>query len=158
MRPPGGGLGEAAPGSCATRACATARRPGREPAVEDGIAVLPFEWRHVDAACVLPPLGSVRRQISGSEDTLGPDRFTAFLEGELDRLVAEGGFLTIVLHLFMQEWLGEERLNTLLDRLGAAARSEQLIVAPLAEVAERVLAEPDEFPGPVALDTASWSA
>ena len=84
--------------------------------------------------------------------------FIAFLERELDRLVAGGGFLTIVLHLFMQEWLGEDRLNALLDRLGAAARSEQLIVAPLAEVAERVLARPDEFPGPAALDTTSWSA
>jgi hypothetical protein len=100
----------------------------------------------------------VRALISGSEDALGPDEFVAFLERELDRLIADGGFLTIVLHLFMQEWLGEERLNALLDRLGAAVRSGELIVAPLAEVAERVLARQDEFPGQTALDTASWSS
>jgi hypothetical protein len=103
--------------------------------------VLPFDWSHVDAACVLPPMTAAREAMTGSPDPVGPEAFAAYLGRELDRTVAEGGLLTLILHPFMLEWLGEDRLDALLGRLAAAARSEELAVAPMAEIAGRLLAE-----------------
>ena len=70
LRPPGGMLG---PGGlevlrdAGLRYCSPAGSGAGE---EKGIALLPFQWRHLDASCVLPPLGAVRREISGSSDPL----------------------------------------------------------------------------------------
>src|SRR3954469_9064177 len=58
LRPPGGQLGgggTAVLRDAGLRYCSPA---GAGAGLEDGIALLTFEWRHVDASCVLPPLGS----------------------------------------------------------------------------------------------------
>jgi peptidoglycan/xylan/chitin deacetylase (PgdA/CDA1 family) len=157
LRPPGGGLG---PGGTAVlreaglRYCSPA---GRGAGVRDGLALLPFQWRHVDATCVLPPLAPVREQMTGSPDPLDPPAFLAFLDRELATLATEGGYMTLVLHPFMLEWLSGEQLDRLFDRIATAARSDGLHVAPCAAVAEHLLANPD-LPGddPV-LDPTSWT-
>lgn len=156
LRPPGGQLGEGGTGvlrEAGLRYCSPA---GAGAGSEDGIALLPFEWRHVDASCVLPPLGSAREQIGGSRDPVEPTRFLAWLEAEIGRLADGGGYLAIVLHPFMLGWFGEERLAALLDRVAAAA-GEEVWVAPCAEVAEHVAAHPDRFGNGAVLDTASWT-
>ena len=53
---------------------------GEGAGVSDGVALVPFRWDHVDASCVLPPLGSVRERIAGSPDPLDPGAFLAYLE------------------------------------------------------------------------------
>jgi peptidoglycan/xylan/chitin deacetylase (PgdA/CDA1 family) len=156
MRPPGGQLG---PGGLAVlreaglRYCSPA---GAGAGVKDGIALLPFQWQHVDATCVLPPLAPVRERMTGSPDPLDADAFLAYLEGEIERLSREGGFATIVLHLFMLDWLGEDRLAPLLERLGVMARRGELWLATSAEIAEHMLASPERFAGGTAPDPTSW--
>lgn len=133
MRPPGGGLGEGGLEvlqDAGLRHCSPA---GEGAGVEDGIVVLPFDWRHVDASCVLPSLGGPARE---------PAEFLAFLESELERLSRDGGFLTIILHPFMLEWFGAERLGGLLDRVAEANAEGNLWAARCDEVAERLLSEP----------------
>ena len=116
LRPPGGRLG---PGGvhvlheAGLRYCSPA---GAGAGVEDGVALLPFQWRHLDASCVLPPLAAAREQMTGSPDPVEPAAFVAFLETEIDRLAVDDGFLAIVLHPFMLDWLGEGHLRALLDR------------------------------------------
>jgi peptidoglycan/xylan/chitin deacetylase (PgdA/CDA1 family) len=157
MRPPGGRLGAGGLGvlrEADLRYCSPA---GEGAGVEDGIALLPFQWRHVDAACVLPPLAPVRERIAGSPDPLGPDAFLAHLEGEIERLARKGGFATIVLHLFMLDWLGEERLGALLDLVREAKDRGDLWLATCGQVAEHVLAHPDGFRGGATLDATSWA-
>ncbi|HEX8689336.1 MAG TPA: polysaccharide deacetylase family protein [Solirubrobacterales bacterium] len=157
LRPPGGGLG---PGGvealreAGLRYCSPA---GQGAGHQDGVALLPFQWRHVDATCVLPALASVRERMTGSPDPLDPAAFVAFLDRELATLAAEGGYMTTVLHPFMLDWLGEERLGELLDRIVDASRRQDLWVAPCADVAEHVLAEPEQFADGVRLDTTSWT-
>jgi peptidoglycan/xylan/chitin deacetylase (PgdA/CDA1 family) len=147
MRPPGGQLGpggtevlrEAGLRYCSPDAGASSSASSaKEARVEDGIAVLPFRWRHVDASCVLP-LTQAREEISGSPDPIEPGAFLTYLESEIKRLATEGGFATFILHPFMLEWLGEERLGALLDRLDAARRGGELWIATCVEVAEHVL-------------------
>lgn len=157
LRPPGGRLGEGGTGilrKAGLRYCSPA---GAGAGYEDGVALLPFEWRYVDASCVLPPLGAAREQIGGSPDPVEPARFLAWLEGEIGRLAQEGGYMAIVLHPFMLGWLGEERLAALLDRVAAAAESDEVWVVPCAEVADHIAAHSDRFGNGAVLDTVSWT-
>lgn len=154
LRPPGGRLGPGGVGvlrDAGLRYCSPA---GTGPGVEDGVALLPFEWRHLDASCVLPPLAGAREQMTGSPDPVEPTTFVASLRAEIDRLAEDGGFLAIVLHPFMLAWLGEERLDALLDSVAAA---EGLRVARCRDVADWVLAQPDRFAGGTVLDATSWA-
>lgn len=155
LRPPGGRLG---PGDTAVlrdaglRYCSPA---GAGAGVEGGIALLPFQWRHLDASCVLPPLAEAREQMTGSPDPVEPEAFVASLAAEIDGLAA-GGYMAIVLHPFMLAWLGDVHLEALLDRI-AAASQDGLWVARCDEVAEHVLAYPDRFAGGTSLDATTWA-
>jgi peptidoglycan/xylan/chitin deacetylase (PgdA/CDA1 family) len=164
MRPPGGGLGEDGIGVLRAAGLGYASPAGQGAGLadaEDGgpcIALLPFQWRHVDASCLLPPLGPVREEMTGSPAPLDPDRFLAYLKAELTRLVEEGGFATTVLHpVTIDAWLGEERLAAFLDDVAEAERSGGLRVAPCRDVARDVLANAERFEGGTTLDSASWA-
>lgn len=157
LRPPGGRLG---PGGTAVLRDAGLRycSPAGAGAGEDGgIALLPFQWRHVDASCVLPPLAGAREQMTGSPDPVEPAAFLASLERSIDELAVAGGFMAIVLHPFMLAWLGDEHLATLLNRVAAAASQDELWTARCDEVANHVLAHPDRFAGATTLDATSWA-
>ncbi len=159
LRPPGGQLGPAGLDTLREAGLRYCSPAGEGASADDGVALLPFQWRHVDASCVLPPLAPVREQMSGSSDPLDPGAFLGFLEAEIERLSREGGFATIVLHLLMLDWLGEEHLAVLLDRLEAAARSGDLWLAPCTEVAEHLLAHREAFPREgTCLDSTGWTA
>jgi peptidoglycan/xylan/chitin deacetylase (PgdA/CDA1 family) len=157
LRPPGGGLG---PGGIEVlresglRYCSPA---GKGVGIDDGVALLPFQWRHVDATCMLPPLAPVREQMTGSPDPLDPAAFVAFLDRELTGLATEGGYMAIVLHPFMFEWLGREQLNSLIKRIAVSSRRDDLWVAPCAAVATHALGHPGRLDDGVVLDTTSWT-
>lgn len=158
MRPPGGLLGPG--GLDALRAgglryCSPA---GAGASAADGVALLPFQWRHVDAACTLAPLTAAREQMTGSPDPVEPTAFLASLLEEIGELQRRGGYIAIVLHPVMFGWFGSERLAILLDRVAAAAADGELWVARCADLAEHVLDGAAGFAAGTALDTASWSA
>jgi hypothetical protein len=123
---------------------------------KDGIALLPFQWRHLDASCVLPPLAHIRERMTGSPDPVDPGAFVASLEREVAQLEA-GGYLAIVLHPFMLGWLGAQNLAALLDRIAAASAADELWVARCADVAAHVLADPERFQDGTTLDGSSWA-
>lgn len=157
LRPPGGRLG---PSGLAVLRKAGLRycSPAGAGAGEDGgIALLPFQWRHVDAGCVLPPLAAAREQMTGSPDPVEPAAFLASLERAIDELATAGGYVAIVLHPFMLEWLGDEHLAALLDRIAAAADGDEIKVARCDEAAEHVLAHPEQFRGGTVPDATSWA-
>jgi peptidoglycan/xylan/chitin deacetylase (PgdA/CDA1 family) len=135
FRPPGGQLGAGGIEVLREAGLRYCSPEGQALAVEGGVAVLPFKWRHVDAACVLPPMTAAREEIAGSPDPLDAGAFLGYIESELVRLAAEGGFATLILHPFMLDWLGEDRLATLLDSLSKASADNRLWVATCAEVA-----------------------
>jgi peptidoglycan/xylan/chitin deacetylase (PgdA/CDA1 family) len=136
MRPPGGALGAGGTAvlrEAGLRYCAPA---GTGAGAEEGLALLPFRWRHVDASCVLPDLGPARE----------PAEFLADLEADLEGLARDGGHIALVLHPFMLDWLGEGRLAAILDRLAEAGGRGELWPAPCREVAAHVLANPEAVP------------
>ena len=157
LRPPGGQLGEGGLRvlrEAGLRYCSPA---GSGAGLGEGVALLPFEWRHLDASCVLPPLGSAREQISGSREPIEPTRFATWLEEEIGRLAQDGGYMAIVLHPFMLGWLGKEPLAALLDRVAEAAAGDEIWVTTCAKCAEYVTAHSDRFGNGAVLDTASWT-
>jgi peptidoglycan/xylan/chitin deacetylase (PgdA/CDA1 family) len=153
MRPPGGQLGRGGLDVLRKAGLSYASPAGAGAGVEDGVALLPFQWRHVDASCLLPPLGAVRGQMTGSPDPIDPGAFLAYLETEIERLSREGGFATIVLHLPLLDWLGEPNLASLLDKLS----SSDAWLARCGQAAEHVLAHPEAFMGGATLDPISWT-
>jgi peptidoglycan/xylan/chitin deacetylase (PgdA/CDA1 family) len=157
LRPPGGLLGDGGVGVLAEAGLRYASPAGSGAGSEDGVALLPFDWRHVDAASVLPGLEPVRERMSSSPRPLEPAAFLACLERSLDDLTGDGGYLAIVLHLAMLDWLGEARLGTLLDRVATASEASELWLAPCAEAAAHVLSRADAFRGGARLDSASWT-
>jgi peptidoglycan/xylan/chitin deacetylase (PgdA/CDA1 family) len=158
FRPPGGRLGAGGLEAIREAGLLYCSPAGTGLSQDDGLALVPFEWRHVDASCVLPPLAPVRERMTGSGDPLEPARFVEYLGGEIDRLVAEGGHLCLVLHPFMVEkWMGDGLLGALLDRVEKAAKFEDVWVAPCGKVAEHVLEQPERFDGTTELDATSWA-
>jgi peptidoglycan/xylan/chitin deacetylase (PgdA/CDA1 family) len=157
MRPPGGALGAGGLDvlrEAGLRYCSPA---GAGASAVDGIALLPFQWRHVDAACTLPPLAVAREQMTGSADPVEPPAFLDSLDAAIGGL-AQGDFIALVLHPVMLDWLGSENLAILLDRIAAAAADGELRVARCADVAEHVLDRAEQFEAGTTLDTAGWSA
>jgi peptidoglycan/xylan/chitin deacetylase (PgdA/CDA1 family) len=157
FRPPGGLLGAGGLDvlrEAGLRHCSPA---GAGAGAADGIALLPFQWRHVDAACTLPGLDAAREQMTGSADPVDPAAFVASLDAEIETLAQSGGYIAIVLHPVMLAWLGRERLGTLLDRVAAASSRGDLRVGRCADVAGDVLADPASFGNGTVLDTASWT-
>jgi peptidoglycan/xylan/chitin deacetylase (PgdA/CDA1 family) len=157
LRPPGGQLGAGGTRvlrEAGLRYCSPA---GAGAGADGDIGLLPFQWRHVDAGCVLPPLTAAREQMTGSPDPVFPAVFVASLEAAIDQLAEDGGYVAVVLHPFMLEWLGEERLAGLLDRVALAAAQEQVWVGRCVDVAEHVLSEPERFRNGTVLDRTGWT-
>ena len=158
MRPPGGGLGEGGLEVLRDAGLAHCSPAGKGAGVDGDLALLPFQWRHVDASCLLPGLASVREQMTGSAEVIDPDRFLAHLEAELGRLAEAGSFATFVLHpITIDNWFGEDRLGALLDRVAAARESDELRVAPCRDVAEQLLEHGEAPKGNAVFDPTSWS-
>ena len=157
LRPPGGQLGTGGTRVLREAGLTYCSPAGAGAGDADGVALLPFEWRHLDASCVLPPLAAAREQISGSGDPIEPAAFVAWLEAEIGRLAEAGGYMAIVLHPFMLGWLGDENLVALLDRVATMAAGGEVRVARCAEVAEYVGDHSERFVNGAVLDSSSWT-
>ncbi|HEY7456362.1 MAG TPA: polysaccharide deacetylase family protein [Solirubrobacterales bacterium] len=156
LRPPGGQLGDGGVEVLREAGLRYASPAGAGAGTEGGIALLPFQWRHVDATSMLPGLDPVREQMTGAPDPLDPDTFVAYVEGEVGD-IERGGFMSIVLHLPLLDWLGEDRLTALLGRL-RVARESGVWVPTYDAAAGRVLADPKEFERATKLDPTTWAA
>jgi len=153
LRPPGGQLGEGGVEILREAGLHYASPAGEGAGIENDIALLPFQWRHVDATSMLPGLDPVREQMTGSPTPINPDTFTTYLQGEIERIEANGGFMAIVLHLPLLQWLGESNLATILNQLSTT----QSWVARNDKVAAHLLANKDAFREGTTLDSASWT-
>ncbi len=157
LRPPGGQLGEGGTRVLREAGLTYCSPAGAGAGTEDGVSLLPFEWCHLDASCVLPPLAAARKQISGSPDPVEPATFVAWLKAEIGRLAEDGGYMAIVLHPFMLGWLGDEPFATLLGHVASASTGDEVWVAGCAEVAEQMSAHPERFGNGAVLDSTSWT-
>ncbi len=157
MRPPGGSLGAGGLGVLRDAGLRYSSPAGAGASAAEGMALLPFQWSHVDAACTLPGLGAAREQISGSTDPVDPATFLASLLAEIAALPERGEWIAIVLHPVMLDWFGRKHLESLLDRVAAAVANDGPWAGRCADAADRVLADPASFRNGTVLDSAGWT-
>jgi peptidoglycan/xylan/chitin deacetylase (PgdA/CDA1 family) len=159
MRPPGGALGDGGLDVIREAGLRYSSPAGAGAGCDGGeAALLPFQWRHVDATSVLPGLGEVRTEMTGSPDPLDPAAFLLSLGDDLGRLARDGGYAAIVLHPAMLDWLGEESFEAILARVAQRRAAGEIWVARCVDVADHVLSHCGDFEQGAILDASGWSA
>ncbi|KAK0712694.1 hypothetical protein B0T26DRAFT_873044 [Lasiosphaeria miniovina] len=109
----------------------------------DGVVVLPFEWRAVDAFYYMDKFAGIRRAHGAPETVLPPAEFRAFLLAKIDGVVRDNSFMSILFHPFLQT--SEEKL-ALMDEVLARIRADPDIwCAPCNKVARWVAEHPELF-------------
>ncbi|KXX77091.1 Peptidoglycan deacetylase [Madurella mycetomatis] len=103
---------------------------------KEGVVVLPFEWRAVDAFWYMEKFSGIRKEHREAEEVLSPGEFKEWLMGRIDEAKETGGFLSILFHPFLQT--SEEKFGVLEDVLKKISADEEIWVAPCREVAEWV--------------------
>jgi len=128
FRPPGGEL--------TSRSSALLRHTGfdwcsprgDDAAVEDGLALIPFDWDMVDAYHLMESFASLRSERGDPEAPRDPDALAAHLE---QRLTTARGRQTLILHPFLMldpAWAGG--VSRVLAAIAEGARSRRTWVVP----------------------------
>jgi peptidoglycan/xylan/chitin deacetylase (PgdA/CDA1 family) len=117
FRPPGGDLTGASLGLLRELGFTYCSPAGDAVELEDGIAILPFQWRLLDAYHYLPRFAELRERDTGSADPLPPEHLAAAIA----EAVGRDGHTSLVFHPFLTE--SEERFAVLRQALTAAGQA-----------------------------------
>jgi peptidoglycan-N-acetylglucosamine deacetylase len=79
--------------------CSPLSCPGSH--VEDGLAILPFQWRHVDAYLMDPVLNAYRADNAASPTPIPAHEWAAILERAIEEAVEHRRHLTVIFHPYM---------------------------------------------------------
>lgn len=104
--------------------------------VRDGIVVLPFDWRDVDAFYYMDKFTSIREAHGEQAGVLPPHAFEEHLLATIQQVVDSGGYASILFHPFLQT--SDEKL-AVMDRVLARLASDSSVwCAPCRDVASWV--------------------
>jgi peptidoglycan/xylan/chitin deacetylase (PgdA/CDA1 family) len=149
FRPPGGRLNPASLSLLERLGFDYCSPAGRGVGVLEGVVILPFDWRLIDAYYYLPRFGDLRKADTGSGDPLAPSRFRETIEATLESTIHDGGHLSLLFHPFLLEQ--DDRFEVLREALGVLAE-DRIWCAPYQEVASRVRKHPQDFSDEICLD------
>jgi peptidoglycan/xylan/chitin deacetylase (PgdA/CDA1 family) len=161
FRPPGGGLTARTLALLAEHGYTYVSPAGGREGLLDGLAVLPFRWPLVDAYAYLPQFAGLREHYAGSPDPYGPERMCVEMTAALRAHAARGGHLALLFHPFSVAFTGEDgwaALDAVLDETARLADDGAVAVPRMDEAAAWMLARPEDFDHPPALDDATWMA
>lgn len=146
FRPPGGGVNEWTWGLLREFGVEYVSPLGGDVGVgREGVVVLPFEWKAVDAFWYMEKFKGVRKEYGEGEEVLGPGEFREWLMGRIDEVVRSGGFMSILFHPFLQT--SEEKFEVMEEVLKRISEDGEIWVAPCQEVAKWVGEHPELFQG-----------
>jgi peptidoglycan/xylan/chitin deacetylase (PgdA/CDA1 family) len=152
FRPPGGRLNPASLSLLESLGFSYCSPAGRGVGVREGMVILAFDWRSVDAYYYLPRFGDLRKADTGSGEPLAPSRFGETIEARLESTVRDGGHVSLVLHPFLEEQDDRfEVLREALETLSVLAE-DRIWCAPYQDVASWVRSHPREFSDELYLD------
>jgi peptidoglycan/xylan/chitin deacetylase (PgdA/CDA1 family) len=146
FRPPGGRLTRSSPELLKDLGFTYYSPAGLGIGFIDGLAVLPFAWRVLDAYHYLPRFGGLRETLTGSDEPLVPARFRETLDSALRGVVRDGGHLTLVFHPFLED--EEDRFRIMretLEELRVLVENHMVWCAPQQDVASWVRGHPEAF-------------
>ena len=121
----------------------------------EGMAYIPFLWENVDALYLNPRLATLRQSFGMPTGSATPTDFGLAAKLAIDRVIADGGCLSLVFHPYLAE--PAEAFATLrhvLERVAEARQSEGLWVAHGRTVGDWILAQEDFRPP--SLETRTW--
>jgi Polysaccharide deacetylase len=136
FRPPGGDLAPSSADALTSYGFAYCSPPGKDVAVRDGLAVVPFRWELLDAFHYLPHFAQRRRAALGSPDLLPPAALRVRLADALCDAVRRGAFLSLLFHPFLAD--ADDRVEAMRAVLGdvrALVDAGTAWSAPLREIA-----------------------
>jgi peptidoglycan/xylan/chitin deacetylase (PgdA/CDA1 family) len=117
------------------------------------LAVVPFEWRLIDAYYYLPRFGALRETTRGSSEPLSPARFREALGSALRGVVRDGGHLTLLFHPFLEEQEDHfEVMRSALEELRDMMQDGLVWCAPCRDVASWVRERPETLGDGLQLD------
>ncbi|KAK1753152.1 hypothetical protein QBC47DRAFT_431501 [Echria macrotheca] len=116
----------------------------------EGVVVLPFEWRAVDAFYYMDTdkFREIRGELLGrdkSDEVMGPEELRTYLMGRIEEVKRTGGFLSVLFHPFLQT--SEERFAVFEDVVRRIAEDPEIWSVPCREVAEWVAEHGESFAG-----------
>ena len=126
-------------------------------AVVEGVAVVPFRWREIDAYFYLPSLGPVREREGDGMDVLSAAVYKGRLLDRVRQVSEEGGYSAFLFHPFLTD--AEERMEVMRDVLTEVGKNRDegtIWVATCEEVAEWVLRNKEEFGCDPKWDRVEW--
>lgn len=143
FRPPGGTINERTYGLLRRHGVEYVSPLGTFGVGREGVVVLPFEWRGVDALYYMDKFADIREAHGEPRECLAPGAFRDFLLGKIDEVVAAGGYLSVLFHPFLQT--SEERFAVMEDVLQRIAGDPDIWCAPCNEVSQWVREHPSLF-------------
>jgi Polysaccharide deacetylase len=153
FRPPGGRLTPSSPELLENLGFTYCSPAGLGIGFLGSVAVLPFEWRLIDAYYYLPRFGGLRETATGSSEPLSPSRFRETLSSALQGVVRDCGHLTLLFHPFLEEQ--EDRFEIMrgaLEELRDLAEDGVVWCAPYRDVVSWVRERPGAFGNGLRLD------
>ena len=155
FRPPGGLVTEHTLGLMKERGMSYLSPAAARCAVVQDVAMVPFQWRDIDAYFYLPSLAPIRKMLGDGEECLSPTVLKERLVKRIDEVATEGGYLALLFHPFLQT--DEERMRVMREVVEyVKEKGDDVWVAPCGEVADWVLQHKDEFGTDPGWDTAEW--
>lgn len=108
--------------------------------IKNGIVVLPFDWRAVDAFYYMEKFDAIRTSHGEQPGVLSPRAFEEYLLSAIQAAVDSGGYMSILFHPFLQT--SEEKM-AVMDRILSRLTSDPSIwCAPCRDVASWIAANP----------------
>lgn len=101
FRPPGGELTARTPALLRAAGFDWCSPAGSEFGRREGLAFVPFEWGFVDAYHLMDRFAGLRERRGDATPALAPSVLRRRLAADFDRLAADGGRRTLVLHPFL---------------------------------------------------------
>lgn len=124
-----------------------------------GLAVLDTNMAATDMVFYAPRFGHYRNYDPGSH-ALSPMEFVEGMLEEVEKTVAEGGFMATVCHPFMQSPTEDRtdpaRIEAIGEILGRISSDDRIWHATCAEVAGWMREHSELFPPPPSLDPPAW--
>lgn len=154
FRPPGGRLTPSSPELLENLGFTHCSPAGRGIGFIGNLAVLPFEWRLIDAFYYLPRFAGLRKAATRSSEPLSPLRLRETLGSALRGVVRDGEHLTLLFHPFLEEQRDRfEVMREALEELRDLTEDGLVWCAPHRDLASWIRERPASFGGELQLDS-----
>lgn len=138
FRPPGGEASLDAIAMLARHGVTHVSPLGQEPAIESGVAILPFEWRGVDALYYEPLMAPTRFELLGDDAIGTPGEVRRNLDALVTAGIAEGRPVSVIFHAYLMIEQ-PQRFAAFAEFVAAWADHPDLWVAPSRSIANAML-------------------